>query len=444
MKPQTSSNLKLKVAPILLIAATIMQASSLYIFTIIDHIIHNDLYQHGLKFDSTWATPYWNISSQFFVALTTATILTATTTALIILYIKRNNPPHKLATIALTLTATTLNITSAYILTQIDHIIHHTLYDYGLQFSTDWATTYWTYTNSLFTLIGAASTITLITSLLIYLSTQKKIRTEEEPKTTKAKTKKPKHPTKLTASILIMAGTAALLTSILYASPILAFIGLGLLFWGILFTYIRTEEYAKKALLDATTHPQQTTLNQIIQELNYKGTPIYLPPKYFKNPETHKTYIPKQNNTPLPTPEQIQKQEQQIFAQKPAGMLLIPPGSELTKLFEKTLDTNFTRENLEYLQQKLPKLLIEDLEFIQNIEIETKNNKINVKIEHHTHQPTQNKQHPLTHPLSSAIACALARTTGKPITITKQETSKDNKTETIEYQIIDEEAPSKS
>jgi len=440
MKPQTSS--KLKLAPLLLVTALITQLFSIYTFTVIDHIVHNDLYQHGLKFDYSWANPYWNNSDLLLDSLIIATTLTAISAASIIIYIKTNKKSLKIATYAFSLTTASLNLFSAYIFTRIDYIIRNTLYNHGLQFSPDWATPYWTYTTSLLTLIGITSTIALITPMLIHLTTQKKIRIEK-PKT-KAKTKKPKHPTKLTASILIMAGTAALLTSILYNSPILAFIGLGLLFWGILFTYIRTEEYAKKALLDATTHPQQTTLNQIIQELNYKGTPIYLPPKYFKNPETHKTYIPKQNNTPLPTPEQIQKQEQQIFTQKPAGMLLIPPGSELTKLFEKTLDTNFTRENLEYLQQKLPKLLIEDLEFIQNIEIETKNNKINVKIEHHTHQPTQNKQHPLTHPLSSAIACALARTTGKPITITKQETSKDNKTETIEYQIIDEEAPSKS
>lgn len=269
----------------------------------------------------------------------------------------------------------------------------------------------------------------------------------QNPKKEKTNMKaQPSSKLKLTAYILVIVGIAALLTSIFYASSILAFIGLGLLFWGILFTYIRTEEYTKKALLDATSHPQQTTLNQIIQELNYKGTPTYLPPKYFKNPETPKIYIQKQNKTTLPTPEQIQKQEQQIFTQQPPGILLTPPGSELTKLFEKTLDTNFARENLEYLQQNIPKLLIEDLEIAQNFEIKIENNKIRTKIESSTYKlNNKNKQqlHPLTSPLSSAIACTLAKTTGKPIIITKQETSQDNKTETIEYHIIEEEAPNK-
>jgi hypothetical protein len=439
VNPQSSS--KLKFALPLLVVALITQLLSLYPFTVIDHIVHSDLYQYGLIFDHSWANPYWNNSDLLLASLTIATALIAISIASVIIYVKNNKKSLKIATYAFSLAITCLNLFSVYIFTRIDYIMHNTLYNHGLQFSLDWANPYWTHTTALLTLIGITSTITLITPMLIRPTTQKKIRIKK-PKT-KSKSKKPKIQfTKLTASILIVAGIAALVTSIVYVSSILAFIGLGLLFWGILFTYIRTEEYAKKTLLDATTHPQQTTLNQIIRELNYKGNPIYLPPKYFKNPETHKTYIPKRNNSPLPTPEQIQKQEPQIFTQKPSGMLLTPPGSELTKLFEKTLDTNFTRENLEYFQQNLPKLLIEDLEFIQNIEIEAKNNKINVKIEHHTHQLIQNKQHPLTHPLSSAIACALAKTTGKPITIKKQGTNKDNKTEIIEYQIIDEEAPS--
>src|SRR3990170_5525830 len=152
-----------------------------------------------------------------------------------------------------------------------------------------------------------------------------------------------KSPTKKASFILIATGTTALFASIFYSSSILAFIGLGLLFWGILFTYIRTDEYTKKALIDAIAYPQVDTLNKLVQELDLKGTTIYLPPRYFKNPETHKAYIQKQNGDALPTPEQIQEQETQLFTQNPLGMLMTPPGSELTKLFEKTLGTNFAR-----------------------------------------------------------------------------------------------------
>lgn len=254
---------------------------------------------------------------------------------------------------------------------------------------------------------------------------------------------------KLIYSTLIATGAVALATSIIYDSSILAFIGLGLLFWGIIFTYTRTEEYIKKALLDATVYSQLATLNEIIQELECKGNAIYLPPKYLRDPEAYKAYIPKQKEAELPTPEQTQTQEPQFFIdfiENPPAVLLTPPGAELTKLFEKTLKTNFTRVDLQYLKQNLPKLFIEDLEIAQNFEMETENNKIRVKIQNsvfktlniETEQPS-NIYSTLGSPLSSAIACALAKTTGKPIIIEKQETSGDGKDLTIEYRILEEE-----
>jgi hypothetical protein len=40
--------------------------------------------------------------------------------------------------------------------------------------------------------------------------------------------------------------------------------------------------------------------------------------------------------------------------------------------------------------------------------------------------------------LCSAIACALAKATGKPVTIEKEEQSQDGKTTKIQYRIIDD------
>src|SRR3972149_1444431 len=53
-------------------------------------------------------------------------------------------------------------------------------------------------------------------------------------------------PPKLLSSILITMGAIALFISVIYTSSILAFIGLGLLFFGITFTYVRSNEYIKK------------------------------------------------------------------------------------------------------------------------------------------------------------------------------------------------------
>ena len=262
-------------------------------------------------------------------------------------------------------------------------------------------------------------------------------------------------PAKITASLLLALGLTALALSIVYESTILAFIGLGLTFWGTTLLYISPEKHIKKTLLDATITPSLSNLDKILTELEYQGKGIYLPPKYLKDFETSKIYIPKHKNTKLPTPETIQQQEDKTFLTNPQAALVNPPGAYLSKLYEKTLRTNFTQIDLNSLQQKLPKLFIEDLEIAENIEIKTpetlqdetqkENNIIYTKITNSTYKDICKETKKLTNihnsigcPLCSSIAIALTKTTGKPITIKKTEISNDEKTIEAHYQIIKE------
>jgi len=263
---------------------------------------------------------------------------------------------------------------------------------------------------------------------------------------------------------MLLLGLITLLLAIAYSSIIPAFIGLGLTFWGIILLYIQTEEYTKNTILNATATSLLTTLNQTIQELDYKGKAVYLPPKYLNDPEATKAYIPRLRTGKLPPPEQTQKLEAQASPRNAQGMLITPPGAELTRLFEKTLGTAFTQMNLDDLQQALPKLLIEDLELATDLEIqqtsstvnrpvdpmitqvEIKHDRIHVKITSSAYADTCKtaQQLPTIHanigcPLTSAIACAIAKTTGKPTTIENQQTSKDGQTTETEYRILEEE-----
>jgi len=263
---------------------------------------------------------------------------------------------------------------------------------------------------------------------------------------------------------MLLLGLITLLLAIAYSSSIPAFIGLGLTFWGIILLYIQTEEYTKNTILNATATSLLTTLNQTIQELDYKGKAVYLPPKYLNDPEATKAYIPRLRTGKLPPPEQTQKLEAQPSQRNAQGMLITPPGAELTRLFEKTLGTAFTKMNLDDLQQALPKLLIEDLELATDLEIqqtsstvsrpvdpmitqvEIKHDRIHVKITSSAYADTCKtaQRLPTIHanigcPLTSAIACAIAKTTGKPTTIENQQTSKDGQTTETEYRILEEE-----
>lgn len=260
---------------------------------------------------------------------------------------------------------------------------------------------------------------------------------------------------------MLLLGAAALLASIVLTSTILAFTGLGLIFWGAILLYVQKPDYVPTEILDDSLSSFTDTLDQMIQALDYQGKPVYLPPSYFENPEDAKIFIPKQKEGTYPTPEQTQQAKDQYLLSNPPGILLTPPGAGLTRLFEKTLETSFTRVNLEYLQQHLPHLLVEDLEIATNLEIQTPKNTADTAFQHEpdtiqvkmtttAYQNTLKQaaaQHPntaaLSCPLTSAIACAIAKATGKPTTIQNQEISQDGTSITVEYRIIETTPPEK-
>jgi len=268
-------------------------------------------------------------------------------------------------------------------------------------------------------------------------------------------------PKRLVGWLLLALGLTALTVSIIYESTILAFIGLGLTFWGALSLYISPEKYVKQALLDSTITPSLINLNQILSELRYQGKPIYLPPKYFRDFETTRIFIAKNKRTKLPTAEEIQQQGEKTLLESPESALITPPGLSLSKLFEKTLGTTFTKVDLEYLRQNLPKLLIEDLEVAENVEIETeykdtneitdsisenriKNNLIHVKITKSIFTGICNENRRLSQisctigcPLCSAIACALTKATGEPIVIERFQTSENGEIIETTYRVLE-------
>ena len=262
--------------------------------------------------------------------------------------------------------------------------------------------------------------------------------------------------TRLVGWLLLALGLIVLATSIIYESSILAFVGLGLTFWGPLLLYISPGKLVKQTLLDSTIIPSLANLDQILTELKYQGKGIYLPPKYLKGFETSRIFIPKNKKTNLPTPEEIQQQDK-IFLENPEAALISPPGLSLSKLFEKTLGIRFTKVDLEYLQQSLPKLFIEDLEIAEDLEIQKKYDKVSAKITGRAQYDTihvkiinsvykevckEARKLPYIHgaigcPICSAIACALAKAAGKPVIIEMTQLSADGKTIEVNFRLLE-------
>jgi len=250
-------------------------------------------------------------------------------------------------------------------------------------------------------------------------------------------------------AVMLTLGAIALAGSFTFTSTILAFIGLGLIFWGALLLYIKPEGYTKRVLIDAVSSPSLTTLNEMIQELCYKGDATYLPPKYFTNPETTKVYIAKNKRGSLPAPEVIRIYENKSTAKTALGILITPPGIELSKLLEKSLGRRFAETNLKDLQQKLPKLFIEDLEIAENLELKTEDGPTESMTVHakitkpfYTDLPKEAEElsqapSAIGGPICSAIAIALTKATGKPVRITDTKSSEDDSTLEAIYETLE-------
>ena len=96
------------------------------------------------------------------------------------------------------------------------------------------------------------------------------------------------------------------------------------------------------------------------------------------------------------------------------------------------------------LQIKLPKVLIENLEIVRDAQIIIENNKITIKLIDNILDDLCEETRELhqTHKivgchLSSAIACVLAKTTGKIVMIQKEQQNSKKET-TIHYKLLED------
>lgn len=249
--------------------------------------------------------------------------------------------------------------------------------------------------------------------------------------------------------LFIIPGALALIFSITTESHVLAFIGLGLTFWGALFFFVKPVKYVKSELLDSTAISSYSTIDRIIKDLKYKGTSYYIPPypkevylpEYLKGLKDMIVFISADSSSDMPSIEEMAKRR--FILENPRGICVAPPGSGLLTQLEKALRTNFTKLNLESLCENLPKTVVEDLQIAKEMEMKTERKHVYVKISDSTYKNLYDRKknlksvHLLGCPLVSAIACAIAKTTGKIVTIYKDEVSSDNKTIEAWYRFVE-------
>jgi len=240
---------------------------------------------------------------------------------------------------------------------------------------------------------------------------------------------------------LLALGLVSLIISAFSGLYVPAFIGLGLTFWGALLLYLTPIKYVNLELVNATASSSLANLERTLSNTETTGKGVYLPPERLKDYQSSLVFIPRKPDDPLPEPEETDLEK--LHSDNPGGILLTPPGLALSRLFENKLGTSFTETDLPYLQKRLPKLF-EELEITRNLSIQVEDNTVTVEVTTHIFKDLceETKKLPKTQeavgcPFSSAIACAVAKASGKPVTIEKEMQNLDGSTR-ITYRLLED------
>lgn len=247
----------------------------------------------------------------------------------------------------------------------------------------------------------------------------------------------------------LIPGILALGFAIRANSQVLAFIGLGLTLWGAVFFLITPVEYVKAGLVTATAAPSYETIDRILKDLKPKGNGIYIPPypkdaylpEHLKGLKESVVFIPTATTTAT-TPSIEEIAQSKFLLQNPKGICITSPGLGLLTQFEKEIRTSLTRIGLEELCETLPQLILENFQLAKEIEMKPEKDQVQIRIIDSIYmslyrKPNLKSIETLGCPLISAIASAIAKTTGKPVTIQKLNANPDTKTIEATYRILE-------
>ena len=148
-----SSNYKLVISlflPLSIIASILCY----YLLQFVDLIVHGDLYGYGLVFSYDWAGEYWNLTGSIRTYLIITLFLLVTSLFLTIATFRRVKKIIKITSCTLFMLGILFLSYSVFLLSKLDIIVNSDLYNYGLQFSYNWAETYWFYFGFLYVLFG--------------------------------------------------------------------------------------------------------------------------------------------------------------------------------------------------------------------------------------------------------------------------------------------------
>ena len=248
--------------------------------------------------------------------------------------------------------------------------------------------------------------------------------------------------------ILLISGALALLFSIFYEITTLAFVGLGLTFWGILFLILGPVKQIESSPIYNAVISEYSTIDRIIKDFKYTGEAFYIAPypkgvyvpEHLKSLREGVVYISAKKNTCY-LPSNEEKAEGKFLLENQQGILITPPGLGILTDIEQKSNIDFANMKIIQYCQIIPQIVVENLNLVKEIEMTQEENIVKLKIMNSVYQSLYSREKNaksislLGDPLVSAIAIGLAKATNKNINIIKENVSSSNLTIEIWYKI---------
>lgn len=201
--------------------------------------------------------------------------------------------------------------------------------------------------------------------------------------------------------------------------------------------FIQPKNYVRSDLMNATAISSLKTIDKMMIGMGYTEKGVYI---RAHDSDKAVVFVPSEPFSMIPQLSSLE--DGRTFLSEPAGLLVPPPGLALASLIEKKLGFKLKNCGLEALVEALPKVLVEDLEIVKDVEIEVKEDFVTFKLYDSIYADfclevrDTSRRCGLGCPMCSALASILAIATGKPVLYEEDRTSEDSRFTESVYQIV--------
>lgn len=207
-----------------------------------------------------------------------------------------------------------------------------------------------------------------------------------------------------------------------------AFVGLGLTFWGAIFALIKNDRYVDSALLESTAKSNYSTIDRIVNDLNFNPKAYYIPaypqdasiPQYLNLLKEPVVFISESFSG---TPPFEELAAGKFWSDNANGLFVASPGAGLLAQMEKQAKLDFSKASIDDLCAMLPHEICGGFSLSKAMDIKILEGGAALRAtgvvyaDLYRKEPSFKSVNLLGCPIVSAVASAFAKSTGKTVVI---------------------------